>query len=262
MDERERMKRKEQLEDERFHLLMNDLREHKSGTPGRKKVQNKISEIEEALIELETPEERRERQKRLLEQQKREIERKAELKKTQEERAKRWAEFIPEIIPARTCLSCKYNDHKRKTYTDKNGKRQKLTGSYIVCKLQNGGYRIWKKLHCMKWRMTRSKPRRAYLLKMVPVDELKPRETDIHGKEYDDPDVPIRLGKSCFTCKFRQGNVIRRHVTCTRHNRPVWEYAYCVWYKPVTEYNTIIQFKKFIEKGSGLDFMETVGWDK
>ena len=43
---------------------------------------------------------------------------------------------------------------------------------------------------------------------------------------------------------------------------PVWEYAYCVWYKPITYYNTVIQFKKFIEKGSGLDFVKTVEWDK
>ena len=108
-----------------------------------KRLEALIKELEEAL---ETPEAREERldweqwmaEGRRKEQQK--------LKEMETARERRRATFVPEIIPARTCLSCRYRSD-RTTYTDINHRRQNLSSNYIVCKFQNNGHRIWAKLH-------------------------------------------------------------------------------------------------------------------
>lgn len=203
----------------------------------RKEIQGILAELHERLL---TPEERKLRD----EAAKAEADRRRELEHRRELRREELSKV--RIIPSRTCFTCVH-------------KKRKIRSSFIICKHNNEGQPIWEKLHCMKWGITRRQNRRDEM-RGFEIDEIPVYEYQNRKKK--DEEASIKLGRCCFTCRFRTGNVKYGFVECTRFLRPVWELANCKLYRPITAQYVLIQFRKYIVGGSGLDFRKTLGWDK
>ena len=214
------------------------------GTYPRKQILKKFKEVSTRLDNIEelllTPEDREYQRQMELHRKKQQ----EEIERPREQRRKN--RRPPRIIPSRTCFTCIYN-------------KSKFKSSFIICKFNNDGKPLWEKCHCMKWGITHKEGRSSEIQSIMNA-KIPPYEYNYRIDK--DKEVPIKLGRSCFTCEFRTGNVVKGYIECSRHEKKVWELASCHWHRMVKDFNVLIQFKKYIDKGSGLDFRKIVGWDK
>jgi hypothetical protein len=111
----------------------------------------------------------------------------------------------------------------------------------------------------MRWRAIKDRAVRTEMKQYIEFDQLI--YDYMHRREpYEE--APIHLARCCFTCRYRAGNVQKGFVYCPRRKKKVWELGCCREQVITTKFNTIMKFKKYIERYGKLDFMQVVGWDK
>jgi hypothetical protein len=131
---------------------------------------------------------------------------------------------VKSVIPdrlriGRCCYTCQY-------------RIKKAGRSFIICKHQNNKHKLWSRLSCQGWKLTRDINR---LKEYEKFTQIYVRHSNLlrnwyyHKWTFESAiqdDCIIRLGRVCFLCK-RRGEKKNQKVYCNLKKQYVWQYAVC-----------------------------------
>lgn len=130
----------------------------------------------------------------------------------------------------RCCFTCRY--------------RKSRTGHFISCK-HHKLRKIWDKASCTNWRYTRKDKILCQVSHFLAEDFMDFLLDPLRQNLVKNPQ--IRLGRCCFTCKFR-GPRNGHFVFCTKEEQQVWDKARCARWTLMDKHDVLSQFKKFMNR--------------